>query len=204
MSPEIFRKTHVNDGRVRPRPDERVAPKAKREPRRFGPVFKVLNNNLRTIVESAPDGGAPPGSVDLRRLNYPPEDTESWGKGVRIMDVVASFEAFQELIVQLMRDLFERDVWPLVDKITAVDQRLTATEALKTENSALRASVAELRGEVAAILEMQADLERRVRARAVRGASEGAKLTLKPRIRPKVSRRKSPEQAPGATDGAAA
>jgi hypothetical protein len=203
MSPEIFRKTHVNGSRVRSQPAA-VAREAKPERPRFGPRFQVLENNLRTIIESDLEGGgAPVGAVDLRRPGY--EDPESWAKGVRIMDLSASFEASEAFILDVMREACAKPLHTVEDQVAALAERLAAAEAENATFKALRGSIAEMRGELAAILELHDDLARQMRqARAVRGLGDGQQLptlTVKPKIRPKASRRK---QAPGAMDGAAA
>jgi len=59
--------------------DRNGARQAKPERARFGPRFEVRDNNLRTVVERAPDGGPPIGSVDLRPLNY--VNMEDWERG---------------------------------------------------------------------------------------------------------------------------
>jgi hypothetical protein len=194
MDRGIFFKDNAN-ARVRPQPDDRVAPRAKRERPRFGPRFKVLENNLRTVVELAPDGYGPPvGAVDLRAVGY--TDAEHWEKGVRIMDLVASIQASEAFTLEVMREAFAKPVHAVEDQVAALAERLTAMEA---ENVALRGSVAEARGEIAAILELQEDLAIRV-ARARRGG-DGAQLptltAVKPKIRPKVTPAKRKRAAEG-------
>jgi hypothetical protein len=59
---------------VRPQPAA-VAREAKSERRRFGPTFKVLENNLRTIVESDVEaGGAPVGEHGVFGATIPRTD----------------------------------------------------------------------------------------------------------------------------------
>jgi hypothetical protein len=158
--------------------DASAAPEAKRKPARFGPVFAVNADNLRVVVESAPDGGAPPGAVDLRRLNYRPEDTESWGKGVRIMEVVASFDASEEFILQVVRKAFDRDVWPLQDKAADLDKRVTLMDlenaALKSENASLKRDIAMLDRRLTLTLERQAASVGRSRPKGGRGKKAAA------------------------------
>jgi hypothetical protein len=198
MSPEIFRKTRVNDGRIRPQPAA-VAREAKSERRRFGPTFKVLENNLRTIVESDVEaGGAPVGAVDLRRPGY--VNMEDWERGVRIMDLSASFAASEQFLRAVMREAFSKPLHAVEDHVAALEERVAAAEAENATFKALRGSIAEVKGELAALLELQEDLTRQVRqARAVRGGGDRTPLptitVAKPKIRPKRAR--SPHGAEG-------
>jgi hypothetical protein len=63
----------------------------------------------------------------------------------------------------------------------------------------LRAAVVELKGQVAAVVELQSDLERQVMKRdpAVRGSGDSAKrpaLAAKPRIRAKAAKHVPPSE----------
>jgi hypothetical protein len=172
------------------------AREAKPEPERLGPRFEGAR-----IVEPDSNGGPPAGSVDLCALNYPAADAESWGQGTRLQDVAATVDAAKLMLAEVIGEQLGEHLNELENalekKIAAVDQRLTAMEA---ENAALRASASDARGQIAALLELQGDLERQVRhARAVRGgdAARLPTLTVKPKIRPK--RKRAAEQ-----DGAAA
>jgi hypothetical protein len=192
MDRAIFHKTKA-DARVGP--EARVTPKAKRERPRFGPTFATNADNLRVIVERAPESrGAPLGAANLRRPGY--TDVEHWQKGVRIMDMSASFEASEQFLIEVMRVAFAKPLHAVEDKVAALEERLATEER---ENSELRASIAELKGQVAGLEELQVALEVKL-ARTVRGSGDGASLPasiVKPRARAKApAKRKRPPAEP--------
>ena len=90
------------------------------------PRFQVLENNLRTVVECDVEAGGPPvGAVDLRRPGY--TDTESWTKGVGIMDLSASIQASEAFVFDVMREAFAKPVRALEDQVATLAERLTET-----------------------------------------------------------------------------
>jgi hypothetical protein len=203
MSREIFHKTTVNT-HIMPQPAD-AARQAEPEARqRFGAVFEV-RGGLRVITERAPSGGAPVGAIDLCSLNYPNEDLENWGRGVRVLDCAASIDHASDVVVELMSKLLAEC---LGDLGRDLQKEFNAKVGdLQRENGVLRGAIAEARGEIQALVELQEDLTRQVRqARAVRGAQLPTLTVVKPKIRPKVTpaKRKRAAERAGAMDGAAA
>jgi BMFP domain-containing protein YqiC len=153
------------------------------EPERRGAVFET-RHNMRCISEPDPNGGAPRGSIDLTALNY--SDMADWEQAARVMDVAATVDSAVVKLEELMAQVVGEELRDADAELAGVREDFNAkVDKLQRENRDLRGALAEMRGQIAALLEMQSDLEGKLAAR-----SSGAAQTplAKPRIRLRTKR----------------